>query len=90
MEDVGIFYVNSVYFTAICHILWPISIFSGYLIYIFLFWYFVAIKIWQPWSRKRLKTLFRAKAVRRSTKGFIINMDQRYIPLNFVTGSNTT
>jgi hypothetical protein len=50
MEDVGEFYVHSVYFTAICHILWPFGIFSGYLVYFFWFWSAVARKIWQPWS----------------------------------------
>jgi hypothetical protein len=35
MEDVAIFYVHSVYFTAIWYILWPLGIFSGYLEHIF-------------------------------------------------------
>jgi hypothetical protein len=49
-----------VYFTVICHILWPFGMFYGRLAYIFngnlvyflvifLIWYVVAKKIWQPW-----------------------------------------
>jgi hypothetical protein len=35
--------VHLVYFTAICHILWPLGLFSGYyLVYFVPFWYFVA------------------------------------------------
>jgi hypothetical protein len=49
MEDVGIFYVRLVCFTAIWHILCPFGIFSGDLIYFFPFWYAVARKIRQPW-----------------------------------------
>jgi hypothetical protein len=48
MEDVGIFYVHLVYFSAICNILWPLGIFTGHLAYFFPFWYVVASKIWQP------------------------------------------
>jgi hypothetical protein len=33
MEDVGIFYGQSVYFTAICYTLWTFGIFSGQLVY---------------------------------------------------------
>jgi hypothetical protein len=47
LEDVDIFYVYLIYFTAICHILWPFGIFSGNLVYFVPFWY--ARKIWQPW-----------------------------------------
>jgi hypothetical protein len=47
-EDVGMFYVYLVYFTAICHILWPFGLFSGYSVYFVQFWYVVARKIWQP------------------------------------------
>jgi hypothetical protein len=33
MEDIGIFYVYLVYFTAIGNILWPFGIFKGHLLY---------------------------------------------------------
>jgi hypothetical protein len=33
MENVGIFYIHLVYFTAIGNILWPFGIFCGHLVY---------------------------------------------------------
>jgi hypothetical protein len=49
MENVGIFYVHLVYFTAIGNILWPFGMFCDHLVYFPLFWYVVPRKIWQPW-----------------------------------------
>jgi hypothetical protein len=51
VENLDIFYVHLIYFTAIGNILWPFGIFYGYLVY---FppppcWYVVLRKIWQPW-----------------------------------------
>jgi hypothetical protein len=58
MEAVGIFYAHLVHFTAICHILWPFGIFSGYF---FPVWCVAARKIWQPccnyFERFQLKNL---------------------------------
>jgi hypothetical protein len=34
--------------------LWPYSIFYGYLVYFFLFWYVVPRKIWQPWVQHQI------------------------------------
>jgi hypothetical protein len=48
MEDVGIFYGRLVHFTVFCYILWTFSIVRGNLLQIYLFWYFVPRKIWQP------------------------------------------
>jgi ABC-type spermidine/putrescine transport system permease subunit II len=47
MENLGIFYDNLVYFTAIGNSLGPVGIFCGHLVYISPFWYFVPRKIWQ-------------------------------------------
>jgi hypothetical protein len=47
MEAVGMFYVYLLCFTAICHMLWPFGLFSGYSVYLVPFWYVVARKIWQ-------------------------------------------
>jgi hypothetical protein len=52
MENVGIFYVNLVYFTAIGNIFWTFGIFCDNLVYFPPFWYVVPRKIWQPWSRR--------------------------------------
>jgi hypothetical protein len=46
MENVGIFYVHLVYFTAI-------GIFCGHLVYFFRFGALCTIKIWQPWLHNR-------------------------------------
>jgi hypothetical protein len=46
MEDVGIFYGQLVYFTAI---LWQFGILHGHLVYFSPTWYVVPRKIWQPW-----------------------------------------
>jgi hypothetical protein len=35
IEDVGIFYVHLIHFTAIWYILWHFGIFYGYLVYVF-------------------------------------------------------
>jgi hypothetical protein len=35
IENVGIFYDNLQYFTAVCNILWPFGIFCGHLVNIF-------------------------------------------------------
>jgi hypothetical protein len=45
VKGVGIFYVHFIYFTAIGCILWPLGIFSGYLVYSFPLWYVVGRKI---------------------------------------------
>jgi hypothetical protein len=46
MENVGIFYVYFVYFTAIGNILWSFGIFCGHLVYFPPFWYVVPRRIW--------------------------------------------
>jgi hypothetical protein len=51
MEDVGIFYVHSVNFPAIWHILWPLGIFYPVLVHFYPCWYVVSRKIWQPWDK---------------------------------------
>jgi hypothetical protein len=38
MENVGIFYVHFVYFTALENILWPFGIFCGHLVYFVVIW----------------------------------------------------
>jgi hypothetical protein len=48
MEDVGLFYGHSAYFGAIRHILWPVGIFHGYLVYFSRFGMLYQRKIWQP------------------------------------------
>jgi hypothetical protein len=53
MENLGIFYDNLVYFTAIINILWPFGIFWGNLVSFPPFWYFEPRKIWQPCSETR-------------------------------------
>jgi hypothetical protein len=50
MENLGIFYDHSVYFTAIGNTLWPFAIFCGNMVYFSPFWYFGPRKIWQPCS----------------------------------------
>jgi hypothetical protein len=50
MEDVGIFYVQLVYFPAIWHILWLFGVFTPVLVHFFLLWYVVPRKIRQPCS----------------------------------------
>jgi hypothetical protein len=44
MEDVDIFHVHRVYFTARWYILWPFRLIYGHLVYIFPFWYVVPKK----------------------------------------------
>jgi hypothetical protein len=51
MEDVGIIYVKLVFLRPFAIFLWPLGIFSGYLIFFSPFWYVVARKIWQPWTK---------------------------------------
>jgi hypothetical protein len=48
MKNLGIFYDQLVYFTAIGNILWPFGIFCGNLVYFSPFGYFGPRKIWQP------------------------------------------
>jgi hypothetical protein len=48
MEDVGIFYGDSVYFMAIWYNLKRLGIFCSNLEYFYPFWYDVPRKIWQP------------------------------------------
>jgi hypothetical protein len=48
MEEVSIFYVHLVYFTAIWYNLWPFGIFVGYLVQFPPFWQVVPRKIRQP------------------------------------------
>jgi hypothetical protein len=48
MENVGIFYVHLVYFTAIGKMLWSFGIFWGHLVYFSPFWHVVPRRIWQP------------------------------------------
>jgi hypothetical protein len=48
MENVGMFYANWEYLTAIWYILWPF----GNLVYFPPFWYIVSRKIWQPCSHE--------------------------------------
>jgi hypothetical protein len=63
MEDVGVFYGHSVYFTAIRFTLWPFGTFSGNLVYFPSFWYIVPRKSGNPvrfvctksWKQKRKK-----------------------------------
>jgi hypothetical protein len=51
LRPFGTFYDGHlVYFTAIWYIFWPFGIVYGYW-YIFPFWYFTPIKIWQPCSK---------------------------------------
>jgi hypothetical protein len=47
-EDVGIFYGQLFYFTAIGFILWAFGKFCGPLVYFSLLWYVVPRNIWQP------------------------------------------
>jgi hypothetical protein len=54
MEDVGIFYGHLIHFTVLCYILWTFGTSRGNLVHFFLFWYFVPIKIWQPWFQSCL------------------------------------
>jgi hypothetical protein len=46
MEDVGIFYIALVDFTAIWYILWPFGIFYGHLVYFMAIWYLHFMVIW--------------------------------------------
>jgi hypothetical protein len=57
MEDVGIFWGHSVYFTAIQYVLWTYGVFCGNLVYFSLFWYVVPRKIWQPCSTNEIIVL---------------------------------
>jgi hypothetical protein len=54
MEDVGLFYGQLVYFTALSYILWSFGLIYGNLVYFSSFWYIVPMKIWQPWSFRLL------------------------------------
>jgi hypothetical protein len=47
MENVGIFYDHSEYFTAIWYTLWPFGIVCGHLVYFSQFGMFRPRKIWQ-------------------------------------------
>jgi hypothetical protein len=60
MEDVGLYLGHVVYFTAIWYIVWPFSVFYGYLVNVFPFWYVVPRNIWQPFgvSRDSRKKVF--------------------------------
>jgi hypothetical protein len=49
VENVGIFDVHLVYFTAIGNNLWPFGIVCDCLVIFSPFWYVVSRKIWQPW-----------------------------------------
>jgi hypothetical protein len=62
MENVGIFYVPLVYFTAIGHILWPFGMFCDHFVYFPTFWYVVPRKIWQPWCELGLSEVLAAIA----------------------------
>jgi fatty acid desaturase len=53
MENLGIFYDQLVYFTAIVNILGAFGIFCGHLVYFSPIWYFVPWEIWQPWLAGR-------------------------------------
>jgi hypothetical protein len=53
MEDVGMFNVHLVHFTAMSHILLIFGIFHGYLVFS-PFWYVIARKMWQPWFYRLL------------------------------------
>jgi hypothetical protein len=71
MADVGIFYVHLVHFRYVHLVyifyghltyyicIWPFGLFVGYLVYIFLFWYVVARKFWQPWFQADGSSPFR-------------------------------
>jgi hypothetical protein len=78
MENVGIFYGNLVYFTAIWSILWPFGEFHGRLVYFSRFWYVAPRKIWQPWSplprRNFLRELLKPPQTFKHWKLFFQNM----------------
>jgi hypothetical protein len=48
IEDVGIFYGDLLYFTAIWYILWSFGILFGDMAHFPPFWYFAPRNIWQP------------------------------------------
>jgi hypothetical protein len=50
MDNVGIFYIHLVYFTALWYILWQFGTICGYLVYFSMFLYVVPRKIWQYWK----------------------------------------
>jgi hypothetical protein len=50
MENVGIYYDHSEYFTAIWYNLWPFGIVCVHLVHFFQFGMLGPRKIWQPWT----------------------------------------
>jgi hypothetical protein len=63
MENVGIFFENFEYFTAICNSLYPFGIVCVHLVYFSVFGMFGPKKIWQPWrvGDERKKFFFRER-----------------------------
>jgi hypothetical protein len=58
MENVGIFYDHSEYFTAIWYNLWPFDIVCGHLVCHSQFIMLGPRKIWQPWFQECVYIIF--------------------------------
>jgi hypothetical protein len=75
MENVGIFYDNLEYFTAIWYNLWPFCMVCGHLVYFFKFGIFGARKIWQPLCKHDISMQTRSQGKVQYSSHFSVIMD---------------